>query len=396
MQNNKPIAKKVFAHLAFYWRREMYTILHDKGVLTLFLLVPLFYPILYAYIYNNEVVHEAKLVVVDENNSSLSRELIRRIDGTADVDVVGVVPQVSQAIEAIHSHQAYAYLVIPQSFSNQLNQGEQVTINLVSDISSMLYYKAFMVGCNLSALQMGRDFQQTQTPSASQQMALITVQPVPNEDIALFNNHVGYASFLLPLVLVLIIQQTMLLGVGMLAGTYRERNKQHRLFSSAERKLSPGVVRIVWGKSLAYITVYAVLSLWVLVLVPAFFDLPRLTFNGSSVFFLFSFLVACTFFCLFISCFIPNRESSIIYLAFTSVIFMFLTGIVWPQQVMPPIWRTFANIIPSTPGAKAFVALVSLGADSDVIAPYLVTLWLQTLVYFILSTVGYAFMLKRK
>lgn len=387
---------RILSHLFFYWKREIYTILHDRGVFTLFIVVPLVYPVLYAYIYNQEVVREAPMVVVDRDQTHLSRELTHRIDGTADVEVVAVVSQVAEAMEGIYRHKASGYLVIPKGFSRNFYRGEQTQLELISDLSSMLSYKALMMGCNMASLQLGRDIQLQVLPSASQEMSLITVQPVPNEEIALFNRGTGYASFLLPMVLILVLQQTMLLGCGMLAGTYRERNAQNRLFSTLERKHALGVMRIVVGKSAAYLTLYAILAIWVLVFVPRIFDLPQLYFTGTVLLFMLSFLLACTYFSLFISCFIPNRESSIIYLAFSSVVFMFLTGIVWPTEAMPPFWSTVAEAIPSTPASKAFVALVSMGGDYQIIRPYLTTLWLQTLVYFILSSLSYVYILKRR
>ena len=58
----------------------------------------------------------------------------------------------------------------------------------------------------------------------------LTAHPLQYEHIALFNPQSGFASFLLPAVLMLIIQQTLILGVGMEAGTRRERMEQTHRF----------------------------------------------------------------------------------------------------------------------------------------------------------------------
>ena len=47
------------------WRDEMRLVFKDEGVLIFFFLVPLAYPLLYSWIYNNEVVREVPVVVVD-------------------------------------------------------------------------------------------------------------------------------------------------------------------------------------------------------------------------------------------------------------------------------------------------------------------------------------------
>ena len=55
--------------LFYIWKEELRNVFKDSGVMIFFFLVPLAYPVLYAFIYNNEVVHEAKLVVVDQSDT---------------------------------------------------------------------------------------------------------------------------------------------------------------------------------------------------------------------------------------------------------------------------------------------------------------------------------------
>ena len=38
----------------FIWREEMKNVIKDEGVLIFFIIVPLLYPLLYSWIYNNE------------------------------------------------------------------------------------------------------------------------------------------------------------------------------------------------------------------------------------------------------------------------------------------------------------------------------------------------------
>lgn len=42
------------------WQQELKGTFRDEGVLIFFILVPLAYPLLYSWIYNNEVVHEVR------------------------------------------------------------------------------------------------------------------------------------------------------------------------------------------------------------------------------------------------------------------------------------------------------------------------------------------------
>ena len=82
---------------AFIWRQEMRQVLRDEGVLIFFIIVPLAYPLIYSWIYNNEVVRDVPVVVVDDNNSSLSRQFTRMADASADVKVLCHAADIDEA-----------------------------------------------------------------------------------------------------------------------------------------------------------------------------------------------------------------------------------------------------------------------------------------------------------
>ncbi len=53
--------------------------------------------------------------------------------------------------------------------------------------------------------------------------ALAARDPLPVVDRPLYNPAEGYASYIVPSILVLILQQTLLIGIGLLGGTAREQ-----------------------------------------------------------------------------------------------------------------------------------------------------------------------------
>ena len=67
------------------WRHEMVKVVKDEGVLMFLVVVPLGYPLLYSWIYNNETLHETPVVVVDQSHSTLSRQFINDCDASPDV-----------------------------------------------------------------------------------------------------------------------------------------------------------------------------------------------------------------------------------------------------------------------------------------------------------------------
>ena len=81
----------------YIWYEEMKQVFRDEGVLIFFIIVPLAYPLLYSWIYNNEVVREVPVVVVDQSHSHLSRQFIRECDASPDVKVAYYAEDLDEA-----------------------------------------------------------------------------------------------------------------------------------------------------------------------------------------------------------------------------------------------------------------------------------------------------------
>ena len=79
--------KEHLTDVLYIWREEMKQVIRDEGVLMFLVVVPLAYPLLYSWVYNNETLHETPVVVVDNSHSALSRTFINDCDATPDVDV---------------------------------------------------------------------------------------------------------------------------------------------------------------------------------------------------------------------------------------------------------------------------------------------------------------------
>lgn len=380
---------------AFYiWKDELKNVFRDSGVLIFFFLVPLAYPLLYSFIYNNEVVHEAKMVVVDRSDSYLSREFTRRVDAGGDVKVVGVCTDMEEAKRMLDEKKAYGILYFPAEFSKDIHRGKQTTVSLYCDMSSLLFYKAFLLSATEVSLDLGEEMRLRHGVSGvSEKQDEITVKPIPYESVTIFNTQNGFASFLVPAILVLVIQQTLVLGIGMLGGTTREKNRFNSLVPISRH--FNGTLRIVFGKSLTYILVYIVVCIWVLAVVPKLFSLPQVGDPLTILLFILPYLFACIFFAMTLSGFMTTRESPMLVFVFTSVILLFISGVSWPKEAIPPFWQAAGYIFPSTPGIQGFIRINTCGATLNEVAHEYRTLWIQAGIYFISACIIYRFQILR-
>lgn len=365
------------------WYREIGNIFRDKGIMIFILFVPLAYPLLYSYVYTNEVVREVPVAVVDESHSELSRELLRKMDASPDMKIVAYCDNLSAAQEMIRRQKVYGIVRIPSDFTRELWKGNQAPIGLYCDMSSMLYYKALLLTATNVSLEVNKDIKVNHyLPSTTDRQAEITRMPIDYDYVPLYNPQSGFAAFLIPPVLMLIIQQTLLLGIGMSTGNSREHHMGSVIPFHPWYK---NPVHIVIGKALPYFMLYIILGVYMFAVVTRLFTLPQLGHYTTFIAFLVPFVLACIFLAMVLSSFIYRREDSILLLVFLSVPMLFLSGLSWPASDMPAFWKYFSYLFPSTFGMNGYVRITSSGARLSDISSEYIALWIQAGVYFLLA-----------
>lgn len=382
--------------LFYIFKKELKATIKDQGVLIFFLLVPLAYPLIYAFIYTNEVVREVPTAVVDANNSSQSRKYIRMVDGSPDVHIQSYCADMEEARLLLKGQKVYGIIYIPESFSQDLAEGKQAHVSIYCDMSGMLYYKAILLANTETSLKMNKEIQVKRLGNTTERQDEISTTPIEYESVSLFNPQDGFASFLIPAVLILIIQQTLLLGVGLSAGTAHEHNRFRDLVPISRQY--QGTLRIVLGKSLTYLMIYTVMSTYILCLVPKIFSLVQIAQPATLFWFTLPYLLACIFFAMTCSIFVHHRESCMLIFVFTSVPLLFISGISWPGAAIPKFWEIFSWLFPSTFGINGYVRINTMGATLHDVLPIIRGLWIQAVVYFITTCIVYRrqIMLSRK
>jgi len=383
--NQKNYLKTTFIDTAEIFIDELKNIFKDTGVVLIFFAAGILYPILYGSLYRNEVLRDIPMAVINQCPSSLARELVRKIDATPELKVAFRVHSMEEAKKLYGKNEVRGILFIPSNFSKNIQEGKQAQVFAYSNVATLLYYRGVFSGINYVCLNMNKNIQVTnlKAKGLTNHQAEVSAMPIKSEDHALYNPYSGFASFLLPAVLILILQQTLVLGIGMLAGTARENNTYHQLIPY-QRKYH-GTIRILGGKGLAYLLIYTILGLYNLILIPHLFNLPHFLTLGAVLPFLLPFLLACIFFGMAISIFFWDRESALLIYLCTSLPVLLLSGFSWPNTNIHPFWTTISYFFPSTFGIQGFLKMNSMGANLSQIGFECMGLWIQTGVYFIFA-----------
>lgn len=378
---------KSIRNIFHIWYDELADMFKDKGILIFVIFVPLFYPLLYSWVYTNEVVREVPAAVVDDSRTTQSREFIRMVDATPDVDVVAHCTTVAEAEELLRRREAFGIIRIPESFTKDIWRGDQTVVGIYSDMSSMLYYKALLLATTKVSLEMNADIKvERHMHGTTDRQDEIQHTPIEYDYVALYNPQSGFAAFLIPPVLMLILQQTLLLGIGMSAGRMRERFRGSLVPFHHDYK---NPVYIVLGKAAAYFGIYIVMAVYAFTIVTHGFSLPQLGDLATLTAFVVPFLLACIFLAMVLSSLVWRREDCILLFVCLSVPLLFISGISWPGAAVPAFWKAVSYLFPSTFGMNGYVRIQSMGATLSDVAFELRGLWIQAGVYFLLACLIY-------
>lgn len=340
------------------WRAFVLTwqaILRDKAVLLLFFISGIIYSFFYPLPYSAEAVRRVPVAVVDQDQSALSRQLIRYAGAHPGIAVAGVGTRPEQAQDMIWRGEAAGALFIPADFSRKLLAGLQPEVQVAGHGAYPLLNKVVLnalaeVAGTVSA---GAELKRLGAASPSAAQAAALRQPLGVEALPLFNVREGYASYVVPGVMVLVMQQTFLLGIGLLFGSW-----------SSARSLPYGRDTASYCGALSGFALVVVLNaLYFFGFVFWWQDYPRGgNLAGTAVLtLLFAYGVAALG--MLIGMFFRTRERSMQLLVATSLPIMFLSGLTWPASAIPLPLRALGALLPSTPAIQGFVAANQMGAS---------------------------------
>ena len=383
-----------FTDVLYIFRQELLHVVKDEGVLLFLVIVPLGYPLIYSWIYNNESLRETPVVVVDQSHSALSRQFLNDCDASPDVHIKYYAQDLDEARSLVSRQLVRGIYLIPSDFAECINRGEQAHVSVYCDMSLMLAYKAIYQTAMVEAGRLGAGLNIKKAGNYTKREDAITAQPLAVDAVVMYNNSGGYGSCVLPAVLMLILQQALALGIGMAAGTARERHRNGQLIPDDDPHYR-GAYRIVWGKTLCYCMIGAVAAAYLSMAVPAMFSFPQLGTGWNLFWMLLPYTLASVFFGLTVSCLVRYRENVMLIVVFTSLPLLFLAGVSWPQSGIPEFWQSVAYLFPSTFGIRGFIRMNSMGATLHDINHEYQMLWIQVVVYFLLACIVYRWQIIR-
>jgi len=375
--------------------KEWSAILKDRGAILILFIAVWAYPLVYSIAYQNNVIRDIPMAVVDRDHSALSRQLTRMIGATQEVKLTHETGNFEEAEQLFWDGETRGIILIPANFERTILRGEQTNVGLYCDASYFLIYKESLSGSlkSVGTFSAGIEIKRLMASGATVNQAKQLRDPLTIKSYTLFNPSGAYGFYVMPGLILVILQQTLLVGIGMIGGGRRDRQKM--LASSKNHELS-SIFYTLTGRSLAYFTLYGFNLIFTQIVLAHWFHFPD---NGSLLdigLLMIPFLFSVIFMGLAVSLLLTRREHSIMMLVFLSPVVLFLSGMSWPASSLPPLLYQLAHIFPTTSLIPAYLRIRTMGGTLQNVLPEFMFLTGQMVVYGFLAMLSYRIYLHRK
>ena len=188
-------------YLRLIWqvaRREMKILRVNRMYLICMLGFPLLALVFFTSLMDEGLPEDMPVGVVDLDNTSTSRGLIRRLDAFQSSRVVAHYPSVNEARRAIQENQIYAFLYIPKGTTDDLLSSRRPKIsyyyNMASVMAGSLLMKDLKTIANLGSAAVGQATMRAKGYTQEQIMAFL--QPIRIDLHQIANPWTNYNAYL--------------------------------------------------------------------------------------------------------------------------------------------------------------------------------------------------------
>ncbi|MDD9175882.1 ABC transporter permease [Aliivibrio finisterrensis] len=322
--------------------------------------LPLVLSLVIWWIFSSSVVRELPLDVVDLDQSSLSRMIIRDYDATPTLAVRTIQPNVTIANRALKEGDNYGYIVIPHDFERNVMLGKSPQISgfyngqfilIAKQINSALMQTDMTIQAKLATIKALSTKQSTWT------QAINSAVPIKVQVTALFNIGSNYNQFLVSAILPAIWQMAIIVGMIWAMKNESVRNNNNDLREWFDSQTPQNILSFVGVYFLIGMTLGCVLFYFL-------FGVLRFPFDASILSFLIT-MGAMTLACISIGIAIGYGTNNIVKAmsisgAYTAPSFAFL-GVTFPVSDMNNVAVFWHSILPASHFVRSQIEQANYG-----------------------------------
>lgn len=332
--------------------------------------------------YAHRTMDDLPVAVIDMDHSTASRELIRLLDAAPKI-AVRTYSELPTAQRDLAWRELYGIIVVPLDFEKRVLRGEAVTIPIFGDATNRMANGQIQqdIGTTYNELSLGYNRELLKRSGFSQDQADVLLSPVVGDLTALFNPGTSFAAIVLPGLVTLILQHSLLLSctrvnLNLRGGTPRSLRQ-------------PPSTR--FGRYAAQLLIWTVLSMLFYVIWPWMMGYRQTASFFVLMGLVLPFLLAVIAMSEFVAEVLPSEEAVYLTMTFITLPLFYMAGYTWPPQAMPAWVQWLADAIPSTWAIRAVVEMNQMNLPLSAVAERILVLLGMAAVYGLLGTLIYQF-----
>ena len=374
------------------FKDEFKTIFTDAAIILTIIGGVILYAFLYPQPYVKQSVTGLSISVVDYDKSDISRNMIFQLNATPQITVTHQDMSEKDAKESLLKGEVKAIIIIPAHFKRDIALNKRPTIALGADSSYFLIYGGILEGTlktlltNIATMKVA-NLLKKEVPLTHAKNAYT---PYVLKVINLFNPQNSYTQYVIPAVFVLILQQTLLIGLGILGGGINEHLRGRK---QTYAKTVP-IFYMFLSRYIIFGVLFFIHMLFYFGFSFELFHITHLAQIKEILAFGCLFLLASISLGLLLGTLFNSREIATPVILFSSLPLVFSAGFIWPVEELPNYIVLLSLLAPSTSAIHGFLALNQMGAGLGMLQEQMTILLLQSIVYLFLAYL--IFQYKRK
>ena len=282
--------------------------------------------------------------VVDEDNTSTTRNIIRNLDAFQQTNIMEHYPDVAAARKAMQRGEIYSFYYIPKGTTQLAISGKQPVVSFYTASSYLipgsLAYRDMRMMSEYASAAVGRATLYAKGYTDDQTMAVL--QPIKMEMHAVNNPCLNYSVYLsntlLPGVLMLLIMQVTIFAI------YVEQKEE-----TAKEWLTMAdndIVKALIGKLLPHMAIWSIMALLCLFLLYGWWHFPLNSGIWPMILNMFLLIIVSMAFGVFFCGAVPSMRWALSLATLWGVLSFPISGFSFPQMAFPTPLKALSWLFP--------------------------------------------------
>lgn len=336
--------KKKYICLLMVMKRECRRIVSRPLYLFCMVIAPLFCYVFFTTLMGSGLPTNLPVGVVDLDNSSTSRNIIRNLDAFQQTEVVGRYPNFDEARIAVQEGKIYGFYYIPKNMSEEAQSSRQPKVSFYTNnsylIAGSLLFRDMKMMSELAAGAVGRATLYAKGATENQAMGIL--QPIVIDTHALNNPWLNYSVYLcntiLPGILMLLIFMVTVYSIGV-----ELKDKTSRIWL---RTANNSMYIALWGKLLPQTAIFFLMSIFYNVYLYGFLHFPCNSGIFPMIFASLLLVLASQACGVFMIGMLPTLRLGLSFASLWGVISFSISGFTFPVMAMHPVLQALTNLFP--------------------------------------------------